>query len=588
MLPTKGNLVLLFFVLLCVVVTGLPFNAKYRFAREAVDENQLAEEEGSGSGFLDQRDGILNDSTALPAANATAPKDAAENKDSKANNKTSESAKPSEAASVEKGEDKAKEKVKEVAFGDGQALTSSEFAGKEAPKEASSTDKDASQDAKEANKELHNKSSIDETTEAESESEEAATDDEANENESEEEDSSEESDNEAPDNSDVKMFFISPFDRNSNEDPAQRQILTYPAKSHGWGHTHQFGPSHIWNSDYPYFAYGYSWGCGHHGYGPRGHVKKSNVNGKKDDNVCRDYVLVPAVNNAPAVLSPSEYETGVARNYVSKDIACNDGDSECAQRQVIGSMAGGSMFGDGMGGLGLGFPGVPGIHTGISGYNMAGGFGDHMGGGYGRVAGHGRVHGGHGRVHGGQGSFGNYGPSHFFKSDEHGISSYWNGRANIPGDVRGFFGASRPSTFFHGEDILPIHEASNGVGSGHSYGHGSAQWWDKTPGYHNYGIMNDFGDGHGDAYLGGPIHGGLGNGGGHAYGGGNVGAGYGSFGIGAGFADSGIGANGFGGDGGHGLAGNGLGLGYGGHRVGGYGFGGVGLLELELMELGLE
>ena len=256
MLPAKGNLGVLLFVLLCVAVNGLPFNAKYRFAREVVEENQPIEEDGSGSGALEQRDAILNETTALPAANATASKDAAENKDSKSN-KTADNGKPSEAASVEKGEDKAKEKAKEAAFGIGQALTSSEFAPKEAPTEASSPSQDAPKENTDANKELHNKSNIDETTEEESEneSEEEAADDEAeNDAEEDDENSNEESDNQAPDNSDVKMFFISPFDRNTEEDPAQRQILTYPAKSHGWGHTHQFGPSHIWNSDYPYFA----------------------------------------------------------------------------------------------------------------------------------------------------------------------------------------------------------------------------------------------------------------------------------------------------------------------------------------------
>ena len=371
-------------------------------------------------------------------------------------------------------------------------MTSAEFASKEG-KQAEGAPKEEPKEEKTEEKPVNGKSDI-------GESEESSDDEEEKHGEGEEvnDEEGEEEDNETPEEDDgakltsepsnLKMFFISPFEKNSaEEEPSTRQILTYPAKSHGWGHTHQFGPSHIWNSDYPYFAYGYSWGCGHHGYGEHGHVKKSDV---KENSLCRDYVLIPAVSQAPAVLAPNG-QNGVARNYVSKDIACDEGDTDCARRQVIGSMAGGSMFGDGMGGLGLGFPGVPGIHTGISGYNMAGGFGDHIG--------HGGSHGGnaaghHSHHHGGHG--GHYGVGHggahsyFFPSGEHGIPSFWSARADIP-NAEGFFGGARGSTFFHGEDILPIHEAADGVGSGHGYGIGSGQWWDKTPNFRNYGLGAD-------------------------------------------------------------------------------------------------
>ena len=187
-------------------------------------------------------------------------------------------------------------------------------------------------------------------------------------------------------NDKVKMFFISPFDKSEDTNDnllKTRQILTYPASGHGHTVNHHWGPSHIWNSGYPYFAYGYSWGCGHHGYGP--HIlrqKKSSTknNEKASDLICRDYVLLPALTKSflavPIVQNGDFDQTGIARQIVSKDIACNDNDPVCTQKQVIGSMAGGSLFGDGMGGLGMGFPGIPGLHTGISGYNEGGGFGN--------------------------------------------------------------------------------------------------------------------------------------------------------------------------------------------------------------------
>merc|ERR1719494_57330 len=146
---------------------------------------------------------------------------------------------------------------------------------------------------------------------------------------------------------------------------------------------------------------------------------------KQSNAVCRDYILIPATPRAEMVAPMMGDQTGTTRqNVISKDVACNDNDPQCAARQVIGSMAGGSMFGDGMGGLGMGFPGVPGIHTGISGYNEAGGFGDHMG--HGGCGGHGGCHGGHGG--GGYGGFG----SHFFGANDHGYSSFWGGRDDIP------------------------------------------------------------------------------------------------------------------------------------------------------------
>lgn len=244
-----------------------------------------------------------------------------------------------------------------------------------------------------------------------------------------------------PENEDdrVKMFFISPYEREERireEQPTVRQILTYPATSgHGWGNSHQWGPSHIWNSDYPYYAYGYSWGCGGHNDGSNhaAVAKKSNVKKgksksdkndrnsksgknknskksesvKKSDWICRDYMLVPASPRGP-LMDPdvSGIETGSARgNVYSNDVACNENDQQCKTRQVIGSMAGGSLFGDGMGGLGMGFPGVPGIHAGLSGYNEMGGFGDHGHGG----CGHGGGCGGGGSVGGGAGFGGGFG-----------------------------------------------------------------------------------------------------------------------------------------------------------------------------------
>uniref|UniRef100_A0A7M5WSG3 Cnidarian restricted protein n=1 Tax=Clytia hemisphaerica TaxID=252671 RepID=A0A7M5WSG3_9CNID len=539
MLPVKGNLLVLSLVVFCVAVNGLPFNAKYRFARDTAEE-LIPEEEGSGSGNLYERDAIAQNASVLaapvPGGHANATKEGA--KDSKAASEKAE-------AKEEPKEKATKEQSK--SFDDGQSLTSSEFANKPA-----ADNKDVKEAPKVEEKKAQSKSDINEnqaedevSEQQESPAEETSEEQPAQEGESEEEPSEEDGGNEEQqDNeenqedsneedsgnneeekkkdqvaSNLKMFFISPYQKNGEEDPSTRQILTYPAKSQGWGNTHQFGPSHIWNSDYPYFAYGYSWGCGHHGYGGIGHAKKSGV-AKEEDAQCRDYVLIPAAPQASAVLSPAE--NGVARNFVNKDIACNDGDTECTQRQVIGSMAGGSMFGDGMGGLGLGFPGVPGLHTGISGYNMAGGFGDHMGNG------HGGHHGGHRGAHGGGaggGYAGGYG-AHFFKAEEHGIPSYWNARADIPkGDVKGFFGG-RGAAFFHGEDILPIHEAANGIGSGSSYGVGSAQYWDKTP---NFGAIHS-------GFFGG--RGGFGGYGGVGYGGRGGFGGYGGRGYGLGGWDS--------------------------------------------------
>ena len=607
MIPTKSSLLLLF-VICCVTVNCLPFNAKYRFVRDTAEE---AEEEAteSGSGAVSERDDIANSTS----ASSPSPSNSTSS-ESKSDDKSDSKDKADAVKEAESNKEKTANAESEKAFGAGQSLTSSEFAanGENKPKEDPKEEpKKEAEDKKEESKDGKSKSNIEKQSEEESdeepeesESEEAPSDgdddEESQEENSEENEDAEENEDSNP--SDLKMFFISPFERNENEDPSTRQILTYPAKSHGWGHTHQFGPSHIWNSDYPYFAYGYSWGCGHHGYGPHGHVKKSDVKG---NSLCRDYVLIPAVGPAPAVLAPNDFENGVARNFVSKDIACSEGDTECTQRQVIGSMAGGSMFGDGMGGLGLGFPGVPGIHTGISGYNMAGGFGDHMGYG-GHFAGH------HGRVHGGHARVGGYGPAHFIKSDEQGFSSFWNARGEIPrGEdiTKSFFGGYGPgrgATFFHGEDILPIHEASDGIGSGHSYGHGSAQWWDKTPSFHSYGLGHgDVVGGHGDAILGGPVRGawagvahgpadigpvngpGFGVAGGAGFGGagfagaGFAGAGFGGLG-GAGYAGlGGVGFGRFGGISGNrfgldGFAGNGF-DGLAGHGFGGYGFGGHGV-----------
>ena len=258
--------------------------------------------------------------------------------------------------------------------------------------------------------------------------------------------------------------------KKKEEKAKTKQILTYPAVRHGWGHSHHWGPAHIYNHDYPFFAYGYSWGCGHHLHGGHGggHLKKSKLSkgkkhSKKADAVqCRDYVLMPTaffVSPMHGVAAPQQ-EDASSRQMISKDIACNDGDRNCAQRQVIGNMAGGSLFGDGMGGLGLGFPGVPGIHTGLAGYNHAGGFGDHtgghgggFGGGYG--GGHGGGFGGFGG-HVGGGFDGGYGGEghgcidncdgfnadigddaggfrrEFTPSGEHGFSSFWSSRNNIP------------------------------------------------------------------------------------------------------------------------------------------------------------
>lgn len=265
------------------------------------------------------------------------------------------------------------------------------------------------------------------------------------------------------DNNDkVKMFFISPFDKSegSNDNSLKtRQILTYPASGHGHTVNHHWGPSHIWNSDYPYFAYGYSWGCGHHGYGP--HIlrqRKSNIknNKKSSDLICRDYVLLPALTKTflavPITQNGDFDETGIARQIVSKDIACNDNDPVCTQKQVIGSMAGGSLFGDGMGGLGMGFPGIPGLHTGISGYNEGGGFGndEHRDGESSYVEG-----------------------SHHLPSSGHGsIGRGGFGLQGMHGGYHGHHGRDNMATL---EPMRPISEFINNV-----YQHAPNIWSDKS------------------------------------------------------------------------------------------------------------
>ena len=205
----------------------------------------------------------------------------------------------------------------------------------------------------------------------------------------------------------VKMFFISPFEKNKDEESTARQVLTYPATSHGSSIHHHGSPSHIWSSDYPYFAYGYSWGCGNHINGEGHHgLKKSKVkdheDSKKSDLLCRDYMLLPAITPAAIrAVEEKEENAKTRQNVIAKDIACDEDDTACTQRQVIGNMAGGSLFGDGMGGLGMGFPGVAGIHTGVSGYNLAGGLGHGHDHGGGHEYGHGDPHGyGHGFHHG--------------------------------------------------------------------------------------------------------------------------------------------------------------------------------------------
>ena len=223
-----------------------------------------------------------------------------------------------------------------------------------------------------------------------------------------------------------------------NKEVNPKQILTYPSVNHDWGHMHHYGPSHIYHHDYPYFAYGYSWGCGHNGYG-LGH-KKSKVNkgkGHSKDYECRDFVVFPvAMLVQPNMgmyppFAPQMEANADTRQQISNDIACNDGDQKCVERQVIGNMAGGSMFGDGMGGLGIGFPGVPGIHTGVAGYNMAGGFGDHHFGLHSGYGGHGAGCGGYGGD-GGDGGYGGYG-GYGGGCGGVGYSSFWGGKSEIPG-----------------------------------------------------------------------------------------------------------------------------------------------------------
>lgn len=263
-------------------------------------------------------------------------------------------------------------------------------------------------------------------------------------------------------NDKVKMFFISPFDKSEDTNDnllKTRQILTYPASGHGHTVNHHWGPSHIWNSGYPYFAYGYSWGCGHHGYGP--HIlrqKKSSTknNEKASDLICRDYVLLPALTKSflavPIVQNGDFDQTGIARQIVSKDIACNDNDPVCTQKQVIGSMAGGSLFGDGMGGLGMGFPGIPGLHTGISGYNEGGGFGN-------------------GEHRDGESSY--VESSHHLPSSGHGnIGRAGFGLQGMHGGYHGHHGRDSMATL---ESIRPISQFINKVDQ-----HGPYIWSDKS------------------------------------------------------------------------------------------------------------
>ena len=263
-------------------------------------------------------------------------------------------------------------------------------------------------------------------------------------------------------NDKVKMFFISPFDKSEDTNDnllKTRQILTYPASGHGHTVNHHWGPSHIWNSGYPYFAYGYSWGCGHHGYGP--HIlrqKKSSTknNEKASDLICRDYVLLPALTKSflavPIVQNGDFDQTGIARQIVSKDIACNDNDPVCTQKQVIGSMAGGSLFGDGMGGLGMGFPGIPGLHTGISGYNEGGGFGN-------------------GEHRDGESSY--VESSHHLPSSGHGnIGRAGFGLQGMHGGYHGHHGRDSMATL---ESIRPIFQFINKVDQ-----HGPYIWSDKS------------------------------------------------------------------------------------------------------------
>ncbi|XP_065668704.1 uncharacterized protein LOC100214209 isoform X2 [Hydra vulgaris] len=219
------------------------------------------------------------------------------------------------------------------------------------------------------------------------------------------ESSSVESDEIEPEEQDekVKMFFISPFEKSKDKDSTTRQVLTYPAVSQGSSIHHHGSPSHVWSSDYPYFAYGYSWGCGNHINSADHHVfKKSKLknhkDNKKSDLLCRDYMLLPAITPAAIrAVEEKEENAKTRQNVIAKDIACSEDDTDCTQRQVIGNMAGGSLFGDGMGGLGMGFPGIGGIHTGVSGYNLAGGLGHNHGHGivheYGHGDGHGSEHG---------------------------------------------------------------------------------------------------------------------------------------------------------------------------------------------------
>lgn len=263
-------------------------------------------------------------------------------------------------------------------------------------------------------------------------------------------------------NDKVKIFFISPFDKSEDTNDnllKTRQILTYPASGHGHTVNHHWGPSHIWNSGYPYFAYGYSWGCGHHGYGP--HIlrqKKSSTknNEKASDLICRDYVLLPALTKSflavPIVQNGDFDQTGIARQIVSKDIACNDNDPVCTQKQVIGSMAGGSLFGDGMGGLGMGFPGIPGLHTGISGYNEGGGFGN-------------------GEHRDGESSY--VESSHHLPSSGHGnIGRAGFGLQGMHGGYHGHHGRDSMATL---ESIRPISQFINKVDQ-----HGPYIWSDKS------------------------------------------------------------------------------------------------------------